>query len=311
MEASKAKQKKSGGAARKSQSNAQKNSITNYFGKAASKGTDLGLPMVQDSKMHLKNEDNVQRQSQQSVKTRSQKQDEDEEMKMEGVEPIDQSQYSQSINEEVNFGELLKEMGYQFTGQDQELRQLKTNDRFEFSNQDEYDYLCQLIIGYIQQQMIQKYGMVEVMIPEDEAGPKCNIFVSQNYFDDSVNKCFVIIQGTGEVRAGMWSRRVCINDNLNLGSMLPQIEWALSQGFKVIVFNPNMRKDPRFGQNIKNCQTMSSHCLYVWEKYVSPLKCKHLAVLAHSAGGRCKKIFQEKQKLLSSQIPSITVCCKI
>lgn len=32
------------------------------------------------------------------------------------AEPIDESQYTQSVLEEVNFKDLLKEMGYEFVG---------------------------------------------------------------------------------------------------------------------------------------------------------------------------------------------------
>ena len=69
--------------------------------------------------------------------------------------------------------------------------------------------------------------------------------------------------------------------------MIPQIQWANDNGFSIIVFNPNMRVDEKTQKPIKHCQTMSDHSLYVWGKYVSPLKTKNLAVIAHSAGGRC------------------------
>ena len=45
-------------------------------------------------------------------------------------------------------------------------------------------------------------NMDEVMIPEDEVGPKCNIFLSKNFYDPGVKNCLVLIQGTGDVRAG-------------------------------------------------------------------------------------------------------------
>lgn len=32
---------------------------------------------------------------------------------------------------------------------------------------------------------------------------------------------------------------------------------------------------------------MSDHCKYVWKKYILPNKVKKLAIVAHSAGGRC------------------------
>jgi len=43
---------------------------------------------------------------------------------------------------------------------------------------------------------------------------------------------------------------VCINGNFELGSMIPQIEWALANNFEVLVMNPNLNKDPENGDII-------------------------------------------------------------
>jgi hypothetical protein len=57
----------------------------------------------------------------------------------------------------------------------------------------------------------------------------------------------VLIQGTGAVRAGIWARSVCINDSFELGSMLPQVQWAVDQGYPFIIMNPNYNTDPISG----------------------------------------------------------------
>jgi hypothetical protein len=59
--------------------------------------------------------------------------------------------------------------------------------------------------------------------------PKCNIFMTSEFYEpdveaNSTKRAVVLIQGTGEVRAGIWARSVCINENLEKGSMLPFIE---------------------------------------------------------------------------------------
>ena len=41
--------------------------------------------------------------------------------------------------------------------------------------------------------MVKTYGLDEVMIPEDEKGPKVNIFISKNFYDPSITKSLVII----------------------------------------------------------------------------------------------------------------------
>lgn len=99
---------------------------------------------------------------------------------------------------------------------------------------------------------MRDYGLKEVWIPENDPyrkrGPKVNIFMSQEFLkpttQNSGRHALVLIQGTGQVRAGMWTRSVCINDCLEIGSMLPQIEWAVSNKIPVLVMNPNYNRDP-------------------------------------------------------------------
>jgi hypothetical protein len=41
------------------------------------------------------------------------------------------------------------------------------------------------------------------------------------------------------LRAGQWARRLCINDSLDTGSILPYLTQAKAEGYGVIVLNPN------------------------------------------------------------------------
>ena len=84
-----------------------------------------------------------------------------------------------------------------------------------------------------------------------------------------------MIQGTGNVRAGQWSRSVCINENMYRGSMLPQIEWARANNIGILVMNPNVG------------ESMSSHALAVWKQYVRDSNFGQVHIIAHSAGGSC------------------------
>ena len=76
--------------------------------------------------------------------------------------------------------------------------------------------------------------------------------------------------------------------------MLPLIDAAQSNSMSVLVMNPNLRVDPITRAPIRFCQTMESHCNFVWEKYVLPSKFKKLYVIAHSAGGMCLSAIQKK-----------------
>ena len=91
-------------------------------------------------------------------------------------------------------------------------------------------------------------------------------------------KALVLIQGTGAVRAGLWARSATINDNFEIGTMLPQIKWAIDHKFAVLVMNPNHGAD---GSN------MQTHACDVWNKYVKNSGFTNIYIIAHSAGGGC------------------------
>ena len=79
--------------------------------------------------------------------------------------------------------------------------------------------------------MKTKYAMQEVWIGDNRKpnGPKCNIFISPDFYENP-GRCLVIIQGSAPTIAGSWARSVIVNNNLNMGSMLPYIEYAQTMG---------------------------------------------------------------------------------
>ena len=82
--------------------------------------------------------------------------------------------------------------------------------------------MAEFVINYVQKTMKEQYGLKEVWIPEDkhicdteQKGGKCNIFMSKEFLNDEPERnqgrrALVLIQGGGGVRAGIWSRSVCI-----------------------------------------------------------------------------------------------------
>ena len=60
----------------------------------------------------------------------------------------------------------------------------------------------------------------------------------------------VLIQGTGAVRAGIWARSVCVNENFELGSMLPFVDRCKKLGIPILVMNPNYSRDPKSGEGV-------------------------------------------------------------
>ncbi|TNV79383.1 hypothetical protein FGO68_gene14982 [Halteria grandinella] len=172
-----------------------------------------------------------------------------------------------------------------------------------WKGQKNYDDIGDLVIAYIQDQMVERFGLLRIEIPEnkhlqkvtDQQKPKCDIYMTRDFYDPEYQpknkKALVLIQGTGQVRAGVWARSVCINESIEKGSMLPQIDAALKNGCSVIVFNPNLNR--KEGVNIPYCRSMESHSTYVWHTYVEPAKhFEELYIIAHSAGGGCLSSIQ-------------------
>ena len=100
-------------------------------------------------------------------------------------------------------------------------------------------------------------------------------------------RALVLIQGTGSVRAGIWTRSVCINENLELGSMFKFLERCNQLDIPVLVMNPNMSRDLKTKEAIPFCHSMPAHAVFVWEKYVQSSGFDRISVVAHSAGGGC------------------------
>ena len=76
---------------------------------------------------------------------------------------------------------------------------------------------------------------------------------------------------------------------LELGSMLPQVEWAREHGVPVLVMNPNENYVEVNGRKeaVPICGSMNSHATYVWKHFVMKSGIGKLLVIAHSAGGGC------------------------
>ena len=87
------------------------------------------------------------------------------------------------------------------------------DETYKFTNQKEYDELCDEVILYVQQYLVKKLNMIEEWIPLPEHNDKKkganNIFVSSKCcniiledFTKNKNGCLILIQGTGAVYAG-------------------------------------------------------------------------------------------------------------
>ncbi|CAI2375049.1 unnamed protein product [Moneuplotes crassus] len=171
-------------------------------------------------------------------------------------------------------------------------RKIKGNKKYKMAAQKEFDLLAQLMCDWVQGYMMAQQNLNKVMVPFDYEVEidfaQAPIFISDDW-ETNTERALVLIQGTGEVRAGLWSRSVCINESIDLGSMIPDIEFAQKNGFSVLVMNPNYAQSSNGAEVDPKISGMVNHSNYCWAKFVEEGACpaQEICVVAHSAGGRC------------------------
>lgn len=152
-------------------------------------------------------------------------------------------------------------------------------------NKARYDRLGWLMTEEINKRM-QQAGLMKVYLnPNDGASPY--VFATRTNFSNS-RKLLILIHGSGETRAGQWSRRLIINHSLSKGSQLPYIEKARQLGFDILVMNTNERSRYINGQwySVTGSSTPERHASYVWDTFITPARNLGLvAIVAHSYGG--------------------------
>lgn len=217
----------------------------------------------------------------------------------------------------------LQDFGYSFTADRGRLE-----PRFHFVTQTHYDCFGDLVAPYVQQLMRDKFGMVEVNLPRgDEHGALVNnVFLSPDAL--TADRLMLLIQGSGAVRAGQWARAVCLNDCLELGSILPYLARAKKNGMGVIVFNPNLNVvdvparvfthadffDPKTVLRppgikrvpIPGSETAPTHTVTVFDEFVPRAAAKDIVIVAHSAGGHCTmQLLRDREDELMPRLRAI------
>lgn len=211
---------------------------------------------------------------------------------------------------------------------------------FHFISQRHYDAMGNFIYRHIQDKLVQDLGMRELFLsdaPDAASGGvqeertevqnaeelkqqlvqerllKNNIFMTPDALENP-QKLLILLQGMGAVRAGQWARALCMNINLRVGSQIEYIEKAMSEGYGVIVLNPNLNRvakqeifdlemrdrwtvegflNPQKPGQLQREQTLAipghesseQHVITVWDQLISKAKAKHIVMVAHSAGG--------------------------
>ena len=134
---------------------------------------------------------------------------------------------------------------------------------------------------------------------------RCPIYLSSNW--RTCRKLIMFFQGAGGARPGMWSRTLCVDEGLHVGSMLPFVEKALGKGYGVIIFNPFSNHVLQTGVGgipggtrlvpVVGCETPQNHVLTVWDTYVSQVKSCDLIIIANGYGCELAMYLLEQRSL--------------
>jgi pimeloyl-ACP methyl ester carboxylesterase len=176
--------------------------------------------------------------------------------------------------------EALRALGYAYNTAG-ELRSVEGAEPFRFSTQAHYEKLALAVAGYVQALLVASHGMQRRLVHG------VDVFCTPD--SDTCDVLLVLLCGAGAVAAGQWARRLCINESLTTGTVVPYLQWAVSRGFGCCVLNPNHRR-----------ASSEEHTVDAWKALVEPSQAHHVLMVAHSYGGVCTA------GLLSQQLPSVT-----
>ena len=169
----------------------------------------------------------------------------------------------------------------------------KDNSKIGKISNEEYKELSNYVSNYVLYELITKYEMIPFYIPfnsknyreRNNSLEQCIILASKDIENNP--KCLILIQGAGNVKLGIWSNSACINEGLNVGSMIPFVQIAKKNGYSILIMNPN----EKFGLDGKNkiiFQNMKEHCNYVYKNIIHDNdKIKQIYFISHSLGGEC------------------------
>jgi hypothetical protein len=227
----------------------------------------------------------------------------------------DQNNYEEQENE-IILKEFEDSINYKYN-QKGELINKKTSKKCQKLSPKEYELVCIYVKKYVENYLIKKFNLTTLYVPNkniptdfsirDDTQAQCKILTTKDFPTNP--KCLLLIQGTGGVRLGQWSRSVCINENLDLGTMGPYIDKAIKNNLSVLIFNPNERNDFAYDKNkIEEFSTMQKHCLYVYCNIIrTNPNIKEIYIVAHSKGGECavELLIYNIDELLSGKIKKI------
>ena len=241
------------------------------------------------------------------------KEDKKEKEEAQNKQKEEEKENEKNLKKMKNIGELEKLIDYKYN-ENGELINKKTGKKCGMLNKQEYDLVGMYVQKYVENLIITKFDLNILYVPNkdnnyekrDETIAQCKILTTKDFLTNP--KCLILIQGTGVVRLGQWARSVCINENLNLGTMIPYVDKAIKKNYSVIIFNPNERKDFKTEEKIEEFNTMEKHSVYVYNNIIKKNNnIKEIYIVAHSMGGECTVdiLLNNKDDLIKRKIKKI------
>lgn len=195
--------------------------------------------------------------------------------------------------------EELRALGYEYRGG--RLLAVGMEEGFKFQDQEHYDKLADAVLRYVTALLESEARLQPLVLPLGaETGARCPIYVSEGF--ETAKQVLLLIQGSGRVRVGVWGCALCINKDLDQGTMLPYLREAAKRGYGVIVLNPNLNEVD--DEPVPGSETPDRHVAYVWE-HILVARCTQDAavdVVAHSNGGRALLTFLSGCEAAASRI---------
>ncbi|KAE9417288.1 hypothetical protein Angca_007577, partial [Angiostrongylus cantonensis] len=156
------------------------------------------------------------------------------------------------------------------------------NGRFVFTNQEDYEKLGNVMTTELYSILVNQCGLerFDVTAIEDEHKNlrKYGSFVYASSDFRHKSTVLLIIHGSGAVRPGQWSRRLILNEGLNVGSQIPYIQRAHNNDWGVILCNTNTDENFR--------EYPRQHLRAVYDQLLSGTSIQRILVVAHSRGGQ-------------------------
>ncbi|KAG2373338.1 hypothetical protein C9374_012204 [Naegleria lovaniensis] len=166
--------------------------------------------------------------------------------------------------------------------------------KFHFVSHVHNDALSKMVTKFVQEELLKnRCKLDEIWLPLDFNLPKeqmVNIFMSKDALTNP-NKLLILIQGSGGVRAGQWSRSLCYgvivlnpNQNTYIPSQLNDHLQYKKEDF-LSRNKSSLKKD--IEKPIPHHESPSDHATYVWDHFIQKAAAKDMVIVAHSAGGWC------------------------